>query len=102
MGPAVSATICRMPTLPLSLVVITHNEAANIARCLDSVPFATEKLVVDSGSTDGTPDLARAKGARVFVRGWPGYSAQKNFAAGDDAAGPRCCLRSGTAGGSLP
>ena len=38
-----------MPTLPLTLAVITHNEADNIARCLDSVPFAAEKLVIDSG-----------------------------------------------------
>ena len=51
--------------LPLSLLVITHNEAANIARCLDSVPFAAEKVVVDSGSSDDTVAIARAHGARV-------------------------------------
>jgi len=67
----------------LTVTVITLNEAANIEDCLASVAWADEIVVVDSGSTDGTPDLARAKGARVIVRGWPGYSAQKNFAAGE-------------------
>ncbi len=69
--------------VPVSVTVITLNEAANIEACLDSVSFADDVIVVDSGSTDGTPDLARAKGARVIERGWPGYSAQKNFAASE-------------------
>lgn len=68
---------------PLTVTVITFNEAAHIEACLASVAWADEILVVDSGSTDGTPDLARAKHARVIVRDWPGYSAQKNFAAGE-------------------
>ena len=65
----------------LSVTVITKNEAAHIDACLASVAWADERLVVDSGSTDGTPDLARGAGARVIVRDWPGYAAQKNFAA---------------------
>jgi len=69
-----------MPTLPLTLAVITHNEAANIARCLDSVPFAAEKLVVDSGSDDDTVAIARAHGARVVHQDWLGFGAQRNFA----------------------
>lgn len=64
----------------LSVTIITLQEAAHIEACLASVGWADEVLVVDSGSTDGTPDLARARGARVIVRDWPGYSAQKNFA----------------------
>jgi glycosyltransferase involved in cell wall biosynthesis len=67
----------------LSVTIITLNEAGHIEACLDSVAWADERLVVDSGSTDGTPDLARARGARVIVRDWPGYAAQKNFAAGE-------------------
>jgi glycosyltransferase involved in cell wall biosynthesis len=67
----------------LTVTVITKNEAANIAACLASVAWAAEVLVVDCGSTDGTADLARARGARVIVRDWPGYSEQKNFAAGE-------------------
>jgi len=67
----------------LSVTVITHNEAANIEACLESVGWADEILVVDSGSTDRTAELARAAGARVIERDWPGYAAQKNFAAGE-------------------
>ncbi|NMW24733.1 glycosyltransferase family 2 protein, partial [Rhodanobacter denitrificans] len=69
-----------MPTLPLTLAVITHNEAESIARCLDSVPFAAEKLVVDSGSDDDTVAIARAHGARVVHQDWLGFGAQRNFA----------------------
>jgi len=67
----------------LTVTVITRNEAANIDACLESVAWADEVLVVDCGSADGTADLARARGARVIVRDWPGYSAQKNFAASE-------------------
>jgi (heptosyl)LPS beta-1,4-glucosyltransferase len=65
----------------VSVTIITLNEAANIDACLETVKWADEVVVVDSGSTDGTPDRARAHGARVIVRDWPGYPAQKNFAA---------------------
>lgn len=68
-----------MPSLPLTLAVITHNEADNIARCLDSVPFATEKLVVDSGSEDDTVAIAQAHGARVVHQDWLGFGPQRNF-----------------------
>jgi glycosyltransferase involved in cell wall biosynthesis len=67
-----------MPLLPISLIVMTWNEAANIARCLDSVPFAAEKLVVDSGSSDDTTAVARAHGARVVHQDWLGFGAQRN------------------------
>jgi glycosyltransferase involved in cell wall biosynthesis len=66
--------------LPISLIVITYNEAANIARCLDSVDFAAEKLVVDCGSEDDTRGIAAAHGARVVDQPWLGYGAQRNFA----------------------
>ncbi|WP_201312520.1 glycosyltransferase family 2 protein [Dyella sp. EPa41] len=69
-----------MPTFPLTLVVITYNEANSIARCLDSVPFAAEKLVIDSGSTDDTIAIAQAHGARVVQQDWLGFGAQRNFA----------------------
>ena len=65
----------------LSVVLITHNEAANIAACLASVGFADEWIVVDSASTDGTADIARSAGAHVTVTpDWPGFGAQKNRA----------------------
>lgn len=67
-------------TLPLTLLVITSNEAGNIGRCLDSVPFAAEKIVVDSGSTDDTCAIAAGHGARVIQQPWLGFGAQRNFA----------------------
>ena len=66
--------------LPLSLVVITLNEEANIERCLRSVPFATDIVVVDSFSTDRTVEIATKLGARVFQEKWRGYGGQKSFA----------------------
>lgn len=64
----------------LSLVVITRDEADRLAGCLASVPVAAERLVLDSGSTDGTPAVAEAAGARVIVTDWPGHVVQKNRA----------------------
>ncbi|HQX81365.1 MAG TPA: glycosyltransferase family 2 protein [Vicinamibacterales bacterium] len=65
----------------VSAIVITFNEASNVRECLASLAWADEVIVVDSGSTDGTADLARIAGARVIVRDWSGYAAQKDFAA---------------------
>jgi glycosyltransferase involved in cell wall biosynthesis len=67
-------------TLPVSLLVLTINEAANIARCLDSVPFAAEKLVIDCGSTDATAQIAIAHGARVVQQPWLGFGPQRRAA----------------------
>ena len=64
----------------LSVAVITHNEAGNLPRTLASVQWADEIVVIDSGSTDATVEIARRSGARVFERAWPGFAAQKNFA----------------------
>lgn len=69
-----------MDKFPVTLAVITHNEAHCIARCLDSVPFAADKLVVDSGSDDDTVAIAQAHGARVVTQPWLGFGAQRNFA----------------------
>lgn len=66
--------------LPITLIVIAKNEARMIGRCLDSVPFAAEKVVVDSGSNDGTPDIVAAHGARVVHQEWLGFGPQRNFA----------------------
>jgi glycosyltransferase involved in cell wall biosynthesis len=66
---------------PLSVVLITRDEAANIAGCLASVAFASEIIVVDSGSTDGTQGIARSLGAQVTqTSDWPGFGPQKNRA----------------------
>lgn len=66
--------------LPLSLAIITLNEADNIERCIRSVPFASEIVVVDSGSSDDTVKIAESLGARVVFEPWKGFRAQKQFA----------------------
>jgi glycosyltransferase involved in cell wall biosynthesis len=66
----------------VSVTIITLNEADHIAAAIASAGWADEVIVVDCGSTDGTPDLARAAGARVETRAWSGWIDQKNFAAG--------------------
>jgi glycosyltransferase involved in cell wall biosynthesis len=65
---------------PVTLCVMTYNEAANIAACLKSVPFVGEKLVVDCGSTDATVDIAAQHGARVLHQPWLGFGRQRQFA----------------------
>ena len=66
--------------MPLSVAIITRNAAAQLERCLASVAFADEIVVVDSGSTDGTAELAAGRGARVLHKEWLGFGAQKQFA----------------------
>ena len=86
--PSFPAGICDMN---LSLVIITFNEEANLGRTLASVqPLVAEGkgeiIVVDSGSTDRTVEIAKSFGAKIFVEEWKGYAAQKNSAI-DKAAG---------------
>lgn len=64
----------------LSAVVITRDAASQLVKCLDSLAFCDEILVVDSGSSDGTVELARRRGARVIETHWRGYGPQKQFA----------------------
>ena len=64
----------------LSVALITLNEAANLPRTLASVRWATEIVIVDSGSTDATLEIARNAGARIFTEPWKGFAAQKNSA----------------------
>ncbi len=66
-------------TAPVSVVVITKDEERSIERCLTSVTWAAETLVVDAYSSDRTAELAQGLGARVIQREWPGYARQKNF-----------------------
>ncbi len=75
-----------MHQVKLSAVVIAQNSAATIQRCLLSLGFADEILVIDALSYDGTPDIARQCGARVITNPWPGFAAQKQFAI-DQASG---------------
>jgi glycosyltransferase involved in cell wall biosynthesis len=65
----------------LTVTVITRDESAHIGAALESVSWADEIIVVDSRSTDDTVAIARRYATRVEERDWPGYSAQKNYAA---------------------
>jgi glycosyltransferase involved in cell wall biosynthesis len=67
--------------MKISATVITFNEEENIAAALESLSWADEIIVVDSESADRTVEIARRYTDKVFVRQWPGYSDQKNFAA---------------------
>lgn len=66
---------------PLSVTIITLNEAEHIGEALDSVRWADEVIVVDAGSTDRTAEIVREKGVRFETRPWTSYADQKNFAA---------------------
>jgi glycosyltransferase involved in cell wall biosynthesis len=67
-------------TMDLSVIIITKNEATHIEACLQSVAFADEIIVVDSGSTDATVEICRHYTDHVVVTDWPGYGPQKNRA----------------------
>ncbi len=66
--------------MTLSIIIITLNEAHNIRACLQSVDFADEIIVVDSGSEDDTVAICQALGAKVIETDWPGFGRQKNRA----------------------
>jgi glycosyltransferase involved in cell wall biosynthesis len=80
---------CILPRVTLSVVIIAHNEEANLGRTLQSISPRldsegkrndTELIIVDCGSTDRTVEIAKSFGAKIFVETWKGYSAQKNSA----------------------
>jgi glycosyltransferase involved in cell wall biosynthesis len=67
-------------SVPVSVVVLTRDEEANIARCLASLGWAAQVMVIDSGSSDDTVRLARSCGADVVHQPWQGFSQQREFA----------------------
>ncbi len=69
-----------MSKYPVSLVIIALNEEAKIARCIESAPWVDEVILVDSGSTDRTREIAKKLGSRVVEEKWRGYQQQKIFA----------------------
>jgi len=66
----------------ISVTIITLNEEANIRACLESIKWADEILVSDSGSSDRTVEICKGYGAKVFNDEWLGFGRQKNLIAG--------------------
>ena len=66
---------------PVSVVIITQNEADNIRNALESVQWADDIIIVDSGSTDDTIQIAKQFTDRIVSHKWAGYGAQKNYGA---------------------
>jgi len=66
--------------MTIASITITKNEERNIVACLESLRWVDEVIVVDAESTDRTVELAKTYTPHVFVRPWPGYGPQKNFA----------------------
>ena len=83
-----------MPTkkIPISVVIIAKNAASQIAACIDSVVFAAEILVVDSGSEDETRAIADVRGCRLIEKEWLGFGRQKQFAVSEAAHDWVLCL----------
>jgi len=69
-----------MTKIPLSVAIITKNEEENIRACLESVAFAGQIVVVDSGSTDATLAIAAEFGCDIYREGWFGFGPQKQIA----------------------
>lgn len=78
--------------IPISVVIIAKNAASQIAACIDSVAFAAEILVVDSGSEDETRAIADVRGCRLIEKEWLGFGRQKQFAVGEAAHDWVLCL----------
>ncbi len=66
--------------LKLSVVIITKNEAQHITRCLESVKWADEIIILDSGSEDETINLCQRYTDNIFSTDWPGFGIQKQRA----------------------
>lgn len=66
--------------MSISVTMITRNEAAIIRTCLESVAWADEIIVLDSGSTDGTVEICREYTDKIMLTDWPGFGPQKNRA----------------------
>ena len=63
----------------VSILLITHNEAINLPRCLDALHWSDDIAIVDSGSTDGTLEIAQGYNARILHRSFDGFASQRNF-----------------------
>ena len=78
--PSQSGDFPARGSVPVTVIVLTQDEEPNVARCLASVAWADQVIVLDSGSTDGTRKIAHSLGAEVVEQPWLGYSGQREFA----------------------
>ena len=76
-----SLQVVEATLIPVSAFVVCKNEEKHIAQCLESLNFCDEILVVDSFSTDRTPEICKSHNVTFIQRSWPGYREQKEFAA---------------------
>jgi glycosyltransferase involved in cell wall biosynthesis len=79
-GARAHGRVADRPRLPLTCIVLAQNSAQILPRCLRSLSFAADVLVVDGGSHDDTVAVATSLGARVVSNPWPGFAAQRRFA----------------------
>jgi len=73
---------------PVSAILVVRDEVASIERCLDSLGWVDEVVVLDSGSRDGTQEICRRRGCRVIETPWRGFGAMKKLAAESATHGP--------------
>jgi glycosyltransferase involved in cell wall biosynthesis len=79
-APGIFNSFLEIFSMTLSVAIVAMDEEANLARTLASVRWADEIVLVDSGSTDRTCEIAREYGCRVVTEPWRGYVAQKQYA----------------------
>lgn len=75
-----SMSLLKTDTVPISVFIITQDEEAHIAQVLESVKRMQEVIIVDSGSTDRTIEIAEQFGAKIYHHDWQGYAKQKQYA----------------------
>lgn len=75
---SIQEAVPSLAKIPLSVIILTKNEELFIERCIRSVPWADEKIVIDSGSVDKTKEIAASLGANVYEQEWLGWSPQRN------------------------
>ena len=78
--PLLCFTLTEQMSDSLAILILTHNEADNLPRCLESIAGFGEIVVIDSGSDDGTRQIARNAGARVYEHPFEGFAQQRNWA----------------------
>src|SRR5438132_13805304 len=78
--PLLCFTLTEQMSDSLAILILTHNEADNLPRCLGSIAGFGEIVVVDSGSDDGTQEIAKEAGARVYQQSFQSFGRQRNWA----------------------